>query len=507
MATSSPLLKIENLSSYISEKQILKNINLNIEKSSITAVVGESGSGKTMLARAILSVNSQKNFSLTKNSKIYFNEQDLVSCGESNLQELRGNKISMIFQEPLSALNPLHKIGKQIAEPLKIHKELKKQQIESKVDKLLKEVGLEHISKNSYPHQLSGGERQRAMIAMAISCSPNLLIADEPTTSLDQKNTKKILKLLQDLQQKSSMSILFITHELSLVEQFASHVVIMKDGEILESGKTKDIFTKPQHDYTINLLKAQEIGKKTSSETSTKPQLQVKNLQISYRCKNSLFRQETKKLFSNLSFSIEKGKTLGMIGESGIGKSTIAEAVLRLNNMQADSITISSTNILNLNKNELRNFRKNMQIIFQDPFASLNPKHNIAQILSEGLKAHNIPNIQERIEKYIQEVGLEISDLNKYPHQFSGGQRQRISIARALVLTPQFLILDEPTSSLDSSTQKNIISLLQKIQKKYQITYLLISHSQTVINALSDQIIDLNKVKAEGQITASATNI
>ena len=484
-------IEIKNLSLSIANKTLVDDISFEINNGEITAIVGESGSGKSITCRQIIKIND-KNFS--SKGQIIYNGFDLNSASEKQMQKIRGNKISMIFQEPMTSLNPVQHIHKQITESLIIHKISHKNSYPKIVNELLTKVGLDNLSNKNkiFPHQLSGGQRQRVMIAMALACNPDIIIADEPTTALDNNNQIKIIKLLQDIAKKDNISIIFVTHELPLVKEFADKIIVMRKGKILEYGNKSDIFKSPKHNYTKELL-AIDIKKQTSHNfTSKKDLVIVKNLSLSYFQRKNFVKIENK-IFENINFSIKKGQTIGLIGESGAGKTSIAESILKLRPAKGD-IIIDNISINKLTKNELRVFRKDMQIIFQDPFASLNPRMRIIDILAESLNAHKVKNHLEIIYPLLKDVNLDKSILEKFPHQFSGGERQRIAIIRALCLMPKFIILDEPTSSLDAVSQKVIIELLLKLQKKYELTYLLISHDLRIINAISHKIIELAKI-------------
>ena len=484
-----PLLEIKNLNLSINGKQILSDINFNAQAGKITSIVGESGSGKSVLCRQIIRINDN---SITQSSgEINFQKQNLNNLPEAKLQKIRGSKISMIFQEPMTSLNPLHHIKKQIAEVLSLHKSTPKADLVNIVNNMLADVGLESLAGRGkiFPHQLSGGQRQRVMIAMALACLPDLIIADEPTTSLDSQNSINIIQLLQEISKKHNIAIIFITHDLPLVKQISDKILVMQNGNIIEQGEAKQIFTKPKAQYTKNLLGislTKQIKKDFSNEIDL---VKIQNLNLSYFHYKG-FRRVENKVLTNVNFHIKKGETLGLIGDSGSGKTSLAEAILKLRASSGD-IFINQTNINNLKGEKLRLFRRNMQIIFQDPFATLNPRLRIIDILLEVTQAHKIPNGLRIIKDLLADVNFTDEILDKFPHQFSGGERQRIAIVRALCLLPKFIILDEPTSSLDATTQKQIITLLKTLQEKYNLTYLLITHDQHVLNSLSHRTLKI----------------
>jgi microcin C transport system ATP-binding protein len=415
----------------------------------------------------------------------------------------------MIFQEPMTSLNPLHTVEKQISEVLFLHEGLNKQQARNRVIELLELVKIHDPSERleSYPHQLSGGQRQRVMIAMALANKPDLLIADEPTTAVDVTVQAQLLELLQSLQKKLGMAILLITHDLRVVSKMASRVYVMKQGEIVESGTVDDTFSRPKHEYTRMLIDSKPSGCPDPIDAAAKEIVRVKNLRVWFPIKRGFFRKTIGhiKAVDEISFSIKAGETLGLVGESGSGKSSLGMACLRLIDSNGE-IILSSQHIAHLNQRKLKPYRKDVQIVFQDPFGSLSPRMTIGQIISEGLELHGIaqtpPMLNQIIEKALEEVGLSAEMKNRYPHEFSGGQRQRISIARAIALKPKFIVLDEPTSALDLSIQAQIIKLLRDLQKKYAISYLFISHDLNVVKALSHRVMVMKdgQIVEEGQV-------
>jgi microcin C transport system ATP-binding protein len=483
------------------EIQAVKHASFSIKSGESCALVGESGAGKSATALAVMQLHPPHMASYPSGS-ILFDGQELMGALPELLRKVRGNKISMIFQEPMTSLNPLHTVEKQVSEVLILHQGMSGERARERVLELLHLVQLSEAESRlgAYPHQLSGGQRQRVMIAMALANRPELLIADEPTTALDVTIQAEILDLLQRLKAEFGMALLLITHDLTIVKRMVEKVGVMKDGVLVETGKVEDIFNRPQHEYTRYLL-ASEL--KEYPETMTVKEdamMDVHNLKVFFPIQKGIFRT-TKgyvKAVNDVTFSVKRGQTVGLVGESGSGKTTIGLAVLRLIG-SSGSILYRGREIQGLKSNDIRPFRKEIQIIFQDPFASLNPRLTVGQIIEEGLQVHRIVETREERERLIagslEEVGIDPSSRNRYPHEFSGGQRQRICIARALVLKPQFLILDEPTSSIDMSVQTQIIHLLKELQKKYNLAYLFISHDLRVIRAISHEIVVLRDGK------------
>ncbi len=502
------LLEIKNLHTGFHTEdgfsKVLENVSLTIDSGQTIALVGESGSGKSVTALSILQLFEKA--AVSTSGQIIFEGNDLLTAPESQLRRIRGNRIAMIFQEPMTSLNPVYSVADQLIEPLMLHQNLGKQEARKRAIELLDRTGIPDPQKriNSYPYQLSGGQRQRVMIAMALACRPALLIADEPTTALDVTIQAQILALLKDIQQEFGMAVLLITHDLPMVKKIAEHVYIMNQGKIVEHGPTGEIFTSPQDPYTIKLLNSIPKGEPEPKTEEGKPLVTVQNLRCYFPIKAGFFKRtiDTVKAVDNITLTIRENTTFGVVGESGSGKSTLGMCILRLVGCQG-AIEYAGKDLLAMRDKELRPLRKDLQVIFQDPFSSLSPRLTVGQIISEGLSVHGIgKDSRERrqiVEDMLKEVGLEEEMADRYPHEFSGGQRQRIAIARAMVLQPSFLVLDEPTSALDMTIQAQIIELLRNLQKKNKMTYLFISHDLRVIRALADEV----AVMRNGQIVES----
>jgi microcin C transport system ATP-binding protein len=497
------ILSVKNLcvSFHQAEKaiEIVKGISFDINPCETVALVGESGSGKSVTAHSIMRLLPYPQ-AFHPDGKIVIEGKDLLSLPIKAMRAIRGKEIGMIFQEPMSALNPLHTVEKQIGEVIKHHEQYNRVELHQKVIALLEQVKLPDIESklSAYPHQLSGGQRQRVMIAMAIANKPTLLIADEPTTALDVTIQKDILNLLKELQSQYQMSILLITHDLGVVKYMADRTLVMKQGEIVEEGITQTIFNYPQHTYTTFLLNSHPDGEPVSVDTNgTEILLQTQSLYVRFPTSKPLFGKPKHffEALKGIDLQIHQGCTLGIVGESGSGKSTLALAILKL--IQSDgNITYNKQAINALTEKQIRPLRAAMQIVFQDPFTSLSPRMSAQQIIGEGLQIHKAldeKELAQRVEKIMLEVGLDPDMKNRYPHEFSGGQRQRIAIARALILNPKIIFLDEPTSALDQAVQKQIIDLLRKLQQERRLTYVLISHDFRVIKALSHQIMVLKE--------------
>ena len=492
------ILEIKNLvidfESKDSTFRAVDNISLEIARGKTLSLVGESGSGKSVTALSILQLLPEGTVRYSKESSIEFEGRQIIGSSKKDITSLRGNKISMIFQEPMTSLNPYQKVGYQIDESLIIHRGLSKKEAREKTLDLLKKVKIPEpeIKVNSYPHQLSGGQRQRIMIAMALANEPELLIADEPTTALDVTVEKALLELLSDLQKEFGMSILFITHDLNIVKKFSDDVCVMKDGQIVEAGRVKELFDDPKHPYTIKLLNSIP-GKKEKLNTNNELLLSGSEVDINYPVAKNLFGQTTEFLnaVKKVDIKIYSGSTTGLVGESGSGKSSLARALLGIEKSEG-KIIFDNKNINKLSSSEIRNFKKDFQIVFQDPFGSLSPRMTIGEIVGEGLKVHQ-PNLtkEERKDKIVQalnDVELESASFSRFPHELSGGQRQRVAIARAIILEPKLILLDEPTSALDVSIQMQILNLLKDLQSRLGLAYLCISHDLKVIRFLSDYV-------------------
>jgi len=490
------LLKISNLSVNFQvrkkEFSAVKNLNLSINENQIVGLVGESGSGKSVTAMSIMRLLPEPKATYAEESSIMFDGEEILSADKASLRKIRGNKISMIFQEPMTSLNPYHRVGDQIVESILLHKAQPKSEAVSQAKNLMNLVEISEADRRfmSYPHELSGGQRQRIMIAMALANKPKLLIADEPTTALDVTIQAQILDLMTKLKNEVDMSILFITHDLGLIEKFSDTITVMQEGVVVEQGDTKAVFSNPQHVYTKKLINSEPSIKEVTL-IEQPPLISVKDLNIFYPLpKKTFFKNEFFQAVKDVNFSIPKKSTIGLVGESGSGKSTLGKALAGLVNYQG-SIIYDGSDIGQLNTKELKAIKKDIQIVFQDPYGSLSPRMTVGEIVGEGLDVHfNLSQKQkdERIADSLQAVEINPDDRFKYPHEFSGGQRQRVAIARSLILNPSFMILDEPTSALDRSIQIQVIELLKNIQQQYELTYLFISHDLRVIRSMSDYI-------------------
>ena len=475
----------------------VKGASFTMQRGETLALVGESGSGKSVTALSILQLLPYP-YARHPRGSIKLKGEELVGADRKRLQRLRGNKVSMIFQEPMTSLNPLHSIERQVNEVLLLHKKLSRAAARARTLELLHLVGIDDAAQRltAYPHELSGGQRQRVMIAMALANEPDLLIADEPTTALDVTIQAQILDLLKDLQARFGMALLLITHDLGIVRRMAGRVAVMQAGEIVEQGPTETIFTRPQHPYTRHLLAAEPKGRPQQRPAEAPMVLTATDIRVWFPIRRGLLRRTTGhvKAIDGVSLSLRAGHTIGVVGESGSGKTTLALAVLRLIR-STGTIDFGGAAVHRLPREKLRHLRHEMQIVFQDPYGSLSPRMAIGQIVAEGLAVHGLvrdPAEREaRIVEALREVGLDPESRHRYPHEFSGGQRQRIAIARALVLKPKLLILDEPTSALDVSVQAQIIDLLRELQERHGLAYLFISHDLKVVRALADEVIVL----------------
>ena len=501
------ILEISNLSINFATRdgsfKAVEDISFNIENNKTMALVGESGSGKSVTAMSILQLLPRPQASYSQISSIKFKGDEIIDAPNDKLLNIRGNIVSMVFQEPMTSLNPYHRVGNQITESIILHTNTSKKEAIDEAKKLLELVEIDDVERRfyAYPHELSGGQRQRVMIAMALVNKPQLLIADEPTTALDVTIQAQILDLMSKLKNELGMSILFITHDLGLVQQFSDHVCVMKDGIIVEQGVTSDVFNNPGHDYTKRLLDAEPKPKETST-ISKNPIIQVDNLNVYYNIPSAnIFKKSTFHAVKDVSFKIFENTTIGLVGESGSGKSTLGKAIANLISYEGD-VFFKGKDLNSNSSKEKKELKKNIQIVFQDPYGSLSPRMTIGEIVGEGLGVHFKLSKKERelkIDKVLSDVGIEVNAKNKYPHEFSGGQRQRIAIARSLIMNPSFMILDEPTSALDRSIQIQVINLLKSIQDEYGLTYLFISHDLKVIRSMSDYIF----VMKNGEIVES----
>ena len=510
---SERLLEVKDLSVAFSQggrtTLAVDKVSFSIAKGETLALVGESGSGKSVSALSILKLLPYPSASHPSGSVI-FKGEELLDSDERDLRRVRGNDITMIFQEPMTSLNPLHTVERQIGEILELHQNIKGEAARARIIDLLTKVGVRDPETRllDYPHQLSGGQRQRVMIAMALANNPDLLIADEPTTALDVTVQAQILKLLKDLQAEFGMAMLLITHDLGIVRHMADKVIVMQRGKAVETGDAKAVFANPQHAYTKLLLTAEPKGAPPPSDASAPVVLETKNLKVWFPIKRGFFRKTVGhiKAVDGVDATVRSGQTLGIVGESGSGKTTLGLALLRLIRSEGP-IVYMGRNIDGYNTAMMRPLRKEMQIVFQDPFGSLSPRLSIQQIVEEGLtvQGRNLGYGERReiVAKALTEVGLDPSTMDRYPHEFSGGQRQRIAIARALALEPKFIMLDEPTSALDMSVQAQIVDLLREIQQKHNLAYLFISHDLKVVRALANEVIVMrNGVTVESGPTA-----
>ena len=523
-ANNNILLEVKKLRISLAKKPklLVNNISFKIKKNEIIGLIGESGSGKSLTSLSILNLLNKKQFEIS--GDILFENNDLLKLSKNEMLITRGAKISMIFQEPMSALNPTMKIGEQLFEMYSSHQNIPFQNITNRIKNLIQKVKLDGVDNllEKYPHQISGGQKQRVMIVMALACSPKLLIADEPTTALDVTVQKEIVEILKSLQKTENLSILFISHDLKLVSKITNRLLVIKNGIIVERGYNKSIFKAPKSDYTKALLsvminnkvrlkklptiktfksksvkeKKSERAKRLKKIYSTKPILQINNLSKFYNTSENLFiRDKDFKALDDIEISLYEGETLGLIGESGSGKTTLSNAILKIHSYDEGKIIFKGEDISKLKGRNLLDFRKEVQIIFQDPYASLNPIKNIKQTLTEAIRFHKIVSNAEKVVELLIDVGLDESFLNRYPHELSGGQRQRVCIARAISVTPKIVICDECVSALDVSVQATILNLLNSLKKKYGFTYIFISHDLSVVKYMSDKIVVLNNGK------------
>ena len=498
------LLEVRNLSVDFGagDKAVhaVRDVSFDIRRGETMAVVGESGSGKSVTALSVLQLLPYPTARHPAGS-IRFRGQELVGAAPRDLLAVRGNRISMIFQEPMTSLNPLHTIERQVNEVLILHKGLTRAAARRRTLELLDQVGIPDAESrlDAYPHQLSGGQRQRVMIAMALANEPDLLIADEPTTALDVTIQAQILKLLKTLQARYGMALLFITHDLGIVRKMADRVCVMTQGRVVEQGPVADVFDRPQHAYTQHLLSAEPKGRPAVADPAAPEILRLDDVKVHFPIRRGLMRRTVGhvKAVDGVSLSLKAGHTIGLVGESGSGKTTLGLALLRLEG-STGSIVFDGRDLQAMRQGELRPLRREMQIVFQDPFSSLSPRMSVGEIVGEGLEVHGIGTPAERsamIDQALREVGLDPSVRERYPHEFSGGQRQRISIARAVVLKPRLIVLDEPTSALDMSVQAQIVDLLRDLQARHGLAYLFISHDLKVVRALADEVLVLRHGK------------
>ncbi len=510
MKNGNTLVEVKNLSVDFSSAgavtHAVKGVSFDIRHGETVALVGESGSGKSVTALSVMRLLPHPAAS-HPSGEIFFKGRDVLKMGEDDMRHIRGNDIGMIFQEPQTSLNPLHLVGRQVGEILKLHQGMANGAARARTIDLFTKVGIRdpEMRMLTYPHQLSGGQRQRVMIAMSLANNPDLLIADEPTTALDVTIQAQILTLLKQLRAELGMSMLLITHDLGVVRKMADRVCVMRDGEIVERGGVEDIFANPKHPYTQHLIAAEPKGAPPKSDTSAPVIMAADDLKVWYPTKRGLMRKTVGhvKAVDGLSLRLREGQTLGVVGESGSGKTTLGLALLRL--ISSDGpIVYMGQRIDGLRSAQMRPMRRHMQIVFQDPYGSLSPRLSVGQIIEEGLIIQN-PKMRpeerrERVSKAMTEVGLDPATQDRYPHEFSGGQRQRIAIARAMVLEPKFVMLDEPTSALDVSVQAQIVDLLRDLQRRHRLAFLFISHDLKVVRALANDVIVMRngKVVEEG---------
>ncbi|WP_111800816.1 ABC transporter ATP-binding protein [Rhizobium sp. AN68] len=481
--------------------EAVKDISFQLYRGETIAIVGESGSGKSVTARTIMGLLT-KRASVSKTATVRFNGDDILKFSSRQRRALRGNRISMIFQEPMSSLNPIYTIGSQIVEAIRVHSRMSRKQAEARALDLLRQVQIPEPEARlkQYPHQLSGGQRQRVMIAMALSNDPDVLIADEPTTALDVTVQAQILNLIRDLQKKRGMAVVLITHDLTIVKQFSDYVYVMQHGEMREHNTTERLFAAPNHPYTRKLLASEPHGTAKPLPENSGVLLTANGVRVSFMMRyGGLFKPELKELVAvdDLGLTLKRHETLGIVGESGSGKTTFGQSLLRLNEPVAGQVIFDGERVDGRSRSQMRPLRSRMQVVFQDPFASLNPRMTIGQIIEEGLVINGLGKTKaerlERVRDALEAAGMPGNILSRFPHEFSGGQRQRIAIARAVALEPEFILLDEPTSALDLSVQAQIIDLLRKLQDERGLSYLFISHDLKVVRALCHRVIVMQR--------------
>jgi len=518
MSQNAPLLTVDRLSLRFGRgeeaAEVLHEVSFTVAPGEKFALVGESGSGKTVTALSILKLHDSTQVSYPS-GRVLFGGRDLLSQDEAQIRQVRGREIAMIFQEPMTSLNPVYPIGAQLMEPLLVHQGLDRASARQRMIELLDRTGIvdPHKRFDAFPHMLSGGQRQRVMIAMALACSPKLLIADEPTTALDVTIQAQILELLEDLQKEFSMAVLLITHDLNLVRRFADRVGVMQGGRIVEQGGLEEIFSAPKEDYTRTLLGSRPERRVDPAETARLRQaprlVELAQIRCAFPIRAGFWRKQVGevKAVDDASLHLHSGETLGIVGESGSGKSTLGFCLLRLQDCQG-AITFNGTRLDRLPQRDLRPLRRDMQIVFQDPYSSLSPRLTVEQIVGEGLRIH-FPQLDRaarraRVLQGLEEVGLSADMLWRYPHEFSGGQRQRIAIARVVVLEPKLILLDEPTSALDVSVQRQVLDLLSELQRRHGMSYIFISHDLTVIRAMAHRIVVMRqgRIVEEGETEA-----
>ncbi len=493
----------------------VRDMSFQLHKGETIAIVGESGSGKSVTARTVMGLLS-KRASVGKDATIMLSGKDVLKFDDTQMRKLRGNQISMIFQEPMSSLNPVYTIGYQLTEILHLHNKMSKKEAWDRAEKLLEEVQVPEPAARlrSYPHQLSGGQRQRVMIAMALANRPDILIADEPTTALDVTVQAQILHLIKDLQARYGMAVILITHDLTIVRQFSDYVYVMQNGEVKEHHRTEEVFSNPQHSYTRHLLASEPKGIANPLDTDTGTILKGDKIRVVFTLRRGgMFSRDYFDLVAvdSLDLELKRHETLGLVGESGSGKTTFGQALIRMISNKGGKITFDGESIEDFSIKQMRPLRSRMQIVFQDPFASLNPRMSIRQIIEEGLVVNHMGNGRERLDRVreaLRDAGMPTNILSRFPHEFSGGQRQRIAIARAIALDPEFILLDEPTSALDLSVQAQIIDLLRKLQDEKGLSYLFISHDLKVVRALCHRVMVMQhgKIVEQGPVNEVLTN-
>lgn len=508
---SEPLLRVRDLTARFNQDgdttYAVRGVSFDVAKGETVALVGESGSGKSVTALSTVQLLGD---SATVGGSVLYDGKEMIGACERELLAVRGNDVSFIFQEPMTSLNPLHTLEKQLREIIELHQGIRGDAVRDRIVELLKRVGIRNAESRlaSYPHQLSGGQRQRVMIAMALANNPSLLIADEPTTALDVTIQAQILDLLQEIKADFGMSMLFITHDLTIVRKIADKVCVMKDGEIVEAGPTAEIFADPQHPYTQLLLSAEAGGLPTPVDSKADVIAETEHLRIWFPIKRGLLKRTVGhiKAVNDANLRVRAGETIGIVGESGSGKSTLAMAITRLIGSEG-KIVILGQDVAAYTQRQMRPLRKEVQIVFQDPFGSLSPRMTVAEIIAEGLDIHGLDDAsspREAVARMMVEVGLDPDLMDRYPHEFSGGQRQRIAIARAMILKPKLVVLDEPTSALDMTVQMQIVTLLRDLQQKYGLAYLFISHDLKVVRALAHHVMVMQNGDVVEQDTAQA---